>query len=346
MHPERFSPQQFAFLCELEGESIEKTACICYACDKQIQRNMKNENFMPRWRERKNEVVKRCGIANCKGEASKVTQMTTKDKIEHTLNNKVVLFTTDGAVVHVPLCQMHYNNVYTHIHTPTTCDSCGGKARKGEKINRHCPNPEIVNSALNTVSTDTSSLTKDSIICNACYQHFKVMFRNTLEGRDMVPRMSAQEKDQGIDSILKQLDAVQVSVYTRRESVTMGEYLEYIVCLIGKFVAGKMKNDEAILLPNLYRDFMHELQAHKAYFPQVNACEIDTPSCRWFLSHLHGYFENVLEVQCRHKHYGTLLYHKHCDLIHALSLALGRADARGEKAKFLLPVRMRHNCPP
>ena len=38
------------------------------------------------------------------------------------------------------------------------------------------------------------------------------------------------------------------------------------MCLIGKYVAEKMKNDEVMLLPNLYRDFII-LHAHKASFP-------------------------------------------------------------------------------
>ena len=42
----------------------------------------------------------------------------------------------------------------------------------------------------------------------------------------MVPGMSAQEKDQSIEYIITQLDDVQVSLYDRRESVTIGEYLE------------------------------------------------------------------------------------------------------------------------
>ena len=176
-------------------------------------------------------------IADCKNEASKVTQMATKDEIEHTLNHKVVIFTTDGTAVRVPLCKTRYNNVYTHIHTPTTCDSCGGKAKKGERINRHCPAPEIVNSVLKMVSTDTSSLTTDSIICNACYQYFKVISKNIQEGRGMVPSMSAQERNLNIESILTQLDDVQVSIYDRRESVTMGEYLR-VYCVPNWEVCG------------------------------------------------------------------------------------------------------------
>ena len=58
----------------------------------------------------------------------------------------------------------------------------------------------------------------------------------------------------------------------------------------------------------------------------------EIPSNRWFLSHLHAHFENMLDVQRRHRRYGTLLFHKNCDLVCALSSALGRgALGREEK---------------
>ena len=91
---------------------------------------------------------------------------------------------------------------------------------------------------------------------------------------------------------------------------------------------------QCYFLTCMYRDFIHELHAHKTVFPQVCVCNNEIPTSRWFLSHLHAHFENVLEVQCRHKRFGTLLYHKSCDLIHALSLALGRTETREEKTKM------------
>ena len=32
----------------------------------------------------------------------------------------------------------------------------------------------------------------------------------------------------------------------------------------------------------------------------------------------------MLEVHCRHRRYGTILFHKNCDLVSALSIALGK----------------------
>ena len=79
----------------------------------------------------------------------------------------------------MPLCQTHY------INTVSTCASCGGRPKRGDsdRFNRHCPNPGIVNSILTTVTNETSGLTKESIICTACYKYFKVMIKNVQEGR-------------------------------------------------------------------------------------------------------------------------------------------------------------------
>ena len=44
----------------------------------------------------------------------------------------------------------------------------------------------------------------------------------------------------------------------------------------------------------------------------------------WLLSQLCTCFEGSIEVQCCQKQYGTEIYHKHCDLIQALSTALAK----------------------
>ena len=62
----------------------------------------------------------------------------------------------------------------------------------------------------------------------------------------------------------------------------------------------------------------------KKSFSSVNFSESDIPSSRWLLSHLNLHFEDMIEVQCRQRRYGTLVYHKNCDLVHALSSVLGR----------------------
>ena len=150
-----------------------------------MQRNI-NAKFRPRWRNVQSKSSK-CGIASCDSATSKVTQMATKEEIQHILDQKVVSFTIDEAEIHVPLCQAHYNWAYTHLNTASACESCGGKPRRGERSNRHCPRPETINAFLTTVSNDSINLTKEIIICTACYKHVKIIVQNIQDGKMCTP---------------------------------------------------------------------------------------------------------------------------------------------------------------
>ena len=95
----------------------------------------------------------------------------------------------------------------------------------------------------------------------------------------------------------------------------------------------QMKADEAILLPKMHKDFVQEIYANIGPFSNsvhvhVHVCQSGIPTTRWLLSRLHLYFDNMLEVQCRHRRYGTLVYHNSCDLVQALSSALGKSDTK------------------
>ena len=90
-----------------------------------------------------------------------------------------------------------------------------------------------------------------------------------------------------------------------------------------------MKLDEAMLLPNVYKEFKSEVFANISQFPHAKSLsENELPNSHWLLSQFHVYFENT--IQCRHKRYGTLLYHNSCDVIKALSTALGKTHTHTE----------------
>ena len=80
------------------------------------------------------------------------------------------------------------------------------------------------------------------------------------------------------------------------------------------------------VLPTLHKELANEVLANAIIFPHLDVSEQDIPTTRWLLSRLHLYFENQLEAQCRHRCYGTLLFHKRCDLVQALSMALGKNE--------------------
>ena len=58
------------------------------------------------------------------------------------------------------------------------CESCGEKPRKGERFNRHCPEPDSIDAYLAIASGEPSHLTKESFVCMPCYRHFRVILGN------------------------------------------------------------------------------------------------------------------------------------------------------------------------
>ena len=169
-HPERFDAEQYTFLCEIEKKNIDKSVCICYACTKQIRRSGNTPTFKPRWLKSSRPDHNRCGMKNCENGACKKTHLASCDQIE-TL--PVVSFTIENDITSVPLCQQHYNQLYCQLHLASPCDSCGDKPKKGERFNRHCPEPTSINMYLAIVGDNPIALNEKSVICMACYKHFK-----------------------------------------------------------------------------------------------------------------------------------------------------------------------------
>ena len=335
-HPVRFNSEQYTFLCKFEEQCIDKTVCICYPCSKDIKRNINNMLFKPRWRKAEKKCNGRCAIQSCENTAIKNTHLASNEDVEKILERPVISFTVVDEVVSVRLCQKHYNEVYCRLNLSSPCESCGSKPRKGEQFNRRCPRPESINTYLTIVSSEPSHLTEESIICPACYKHFVVIKQNILEGKVTTPKtqnMTTAQRNGDIDRILCMLTSKQASIYEKRETATMSDYFEFVVCLICKTFGEQMKADEAILLPKMHKDFVQEIYANIGPFSNsvhvhVHVCQSGIPTTRWLLSRLHLYFDNMLEVQCRHRRYGTLVYHNSCDLVQALSSALGKSDTK------------------
>ena len=111
------------------------------------------------------------------------------------------------------------------------------------------------------------------------------------------------------------------------------------MCPVGIEVALALSKDEALLLPNVYRDFVSKFKSPSNSYPTVTVPENDVPSNRWLLSRLHHFFGDMVRVECKHKRHGSLLFHKNCDLVKALSSALGKnkllqSNDRSEDSKF------------
>ena len=171
-HAEKFNDETYSFLCNLQGTAIDKCACICYPCAKQMKRNINNPNYEPRWRSKPSTQQPQCSIKDCKNTLCKRTKLASVEDIEHILQQPVVSFTVEESVTTVGLCRDHYNLLYTQLHVSATCESCDAKPKKGECFTRHCPAPDSVNTYLSLLSSDPSHLTDESLICHACYKHF------------------------------------------------------------------------------------------------------------------------------------------------------------------------------
>ncbi len=304
-HAESLDVQQYQFLCEVENTTIDKSACICYACSKQLKRNVGNTKFRPRWKQNSRQNAAKCSIQSCEHTAHKSTTLATATEIEQLIGQPIVAFNVEQDESSVSLCQAHYNYLYSQLTLPTPCESCGEKPKRGEKFNRHCPEPDSINTYLSIVTSDPSHLTDKSLVCTACYQHFRVIVGNIRKGKAVTPSHSRKfdaQRNADIDKLISSLSSQASAYLSTRESATLSDYLEFVACLVGKKVGERMKSNEAMLLPAVHKEFADEALAHVSMFPNVGSIsEHDIPTTRWLLSRLHVYFEDHIEVQCRHK---------------------------------------------
>lgn len=187
------------------------------------------------------------------------TILRASEEIERLIGEPVVAFTVEESVSTVSLCQLHYNHLYRQLNPVFSCDSCGGYPRKGEKFNRHCPESEMINTYLASISDDPPHLTEQSLICAACYIHFKATLKRTqMEKEPSVKQESTVERNADINQVISLLSSKMSQIYDSRESATMSDYLEYVACKVCKKLGECMKKDEALLLPSLHKEFANE----------------------------------------------------------------------------------------
>ena len=91
-------------------------------------------------------------------------------------------------------------------------------------------------------------------------------------------------------------------------------------------LAASMKSDQAVLLSKLYHNFDNTIIKESKNYPSLSSTkQTNSSSHCWVLSRLHSIFAGEsLVMICKHEKYGTLLYHKQCDQVKALSSALGK----------------------
>ena len=115
----KLSENEYSLLLKVESVSIDKSACICYSCSKQIKRSISNNpNFQPRWKPKIVKETLKCSIHICNEKLCKTTKLASVEEIEEVLQQKVACFTVEDDQVAVGLCRDHYNTLYTTLHPP------------------------------------------------------------------------------------------------------------------------------------------------------------------------------------------------------------------------------------
>ena len=307
-----------------EKSTLKETDLICLPCTKQIQRNHENPHFTPRWLSKPSSIPKKCNLENCQATVHAQTSLVAVDELEeleHILKERVNAFTVSTSTQSIGLCRMHYQKMYALLHQSTPCNSCAAIPKKGEVFSRHCPSPTLIHGYLSHISAETSSLTSSSTICLPCYKYFQSIIKS-----DKEPNPIVVTKD--IDTILTSLSEHVHNFREKGEKMESSDFFEMIMCITAQNLAIKMKADEAMLLSIFYQLFVHTVYTESKHYPALHPIEHkNIPRKRWVLSRLYLHFGDVLTAACKHVCYGTLLFHKKCDLLKALSAALGKGRA-------------------
>lgn len=198
-HPNKMDPRVSQLISSLEGP-INPAACIWHACYKLAARNVGNSN-QPRWRPKSVVATEHCGVEKCPNSVYRHTTIASPIQIEV---KKLTTFSI-ADTVNTPLCQSHYNVVYSYLHSPMECDSCKARPKRGKQHSRHCPVPDTINTYLNHISNEPSTLTDLSRICNSCYHFFNQTLKQLQQAKSLVEEIEEQEHLLNIDSVCKVL---------------------------------------------------------------------------------------------------------------------------------------------
>ncbi len=115
--------------------------------------------------------------------------------------------------------------------------------------------------------------------------------------------------------IATQIDSIKLNFGHISET----DYFELDLCYAAQTLAKLMAKDEVMLLPNfrgLFEDYVMEGLADCVH---LNVTKLKIPTNRWIITKLHSYIGELVAFQCIHRHVGTIIYHKNCNLLKAIS---------------------------
>lgn len=324
-HAINMSEKMYKFLCDVEGSTIRKETCICHACYKQVNRNVGNQSYHPRWRP-KPKVKGTCSVEKCSLELYRNTNLSNPAEIATLLNVRLTSFTVDTDGNTVPLCRSHYNRLYSILREPSKCcDSCGTKPKGKKQFIRHCPAPDIINDYILMLCDERAKLNSTSVICCACYKFFNQIIKQMQHGQYTFSPTAKKDEVQltpecfTLDRIETELTNAMCTIRAKGNDISTCDYLELIVCSIGLTVLIAMQQNEVLLLPDLYRQFCDSALKQVTQYPTIGLGQHDIPSTRWLLSKLHTYFEDNIVFNCKQKKVGTMVLYRNCDILAVLS---------------------------
>ena len=135
-HLDKMDTTVVKLICDMEELPLSRDACICHACYKQASRNVENPHFHPRWRPKQKAPKVICSIEKCGQTMYRNTSIATPENIESLLGQKLSSSTNDAVevgTVSTPLCQYHYTDLHTSLHSRQPCESCGCRPKWGER---------------------------------------------------------------------------------------------------------------------------------------------------------------------------------------------------------------------
>ena len=144
--------------------SVNDHLCICRACYHDIDSNINNENFIPRWKKLKMSKLVEfspCHVQGCINQGDVTTSAISIDNIPG-----------DLTVVGQPskFCSVHYHYIYNYQHQ-TVCKICRIRAKVGESF-RCCPNPSLTENYLRATTGLNSIITLQDKVCSNCHAKY------------------------------------------------------------------------------------------------------------------------------------------------------------------------------
>ena len=258
-HAVNMDERLYKFLCDVEGTTIQKEACICHACYKQVDRNIGNLSYHPRWRP-KLKVKGACSVEKCTSESYRSTNLSSPTEIATLLNVRLTSFTVDPDGNKVPLCRSHYNHLCSILREPPKCcESCGTKPKGKTQFICHCPVPDVINAYISMLCDEQAKLSSTSIICCACYKFFNQIIKQMQQAQHVFSLIAQEDEVQhtpegfNLDSVETELSNTMHTIRAKGNDISTSEYLELIACSIGQIVLIAMQQNEVLLLPDLYR---------------------------------------------------------------------------------------------